>query len=60
MKQGWGELPRGHWIVADGQSNTHDENTAVHVYYQMPFSFAKNKENLLLQVDECISVQPRF
>ena len=50
MKQGWGQVPRGHWIIAHSQVNSHDENTAVNVYYQMPFSTAQNKALLLQQV----------
>jgi len=51
IKQGWGQVPRGHWIVADSQANTHDENTAVNVYYQMPFS-STDKVLLLQQTAE--------
>jgi hypothetical protein len=50
MKQGWGHVPRGHWIIAEAQANAHDENTAVHVYFQMPFSSNKNKDFVLQQV----------
>ncbi len=50
IKQGWGQVPKGHWIVADSQANNHDENTAVNVYYQMPFSTTQNKVLLLQQV----------
>lgn len=53
IKQGWGQVPRGHWIVADSQANTHDENTAVNVYYQMPFS-STDKVLLLQQVRFCL------
>jgi hypothetical protein len=52
MKQGWGQIPQGHWIVADSQANTQDKNTAVNVYYQMPFSTVYDKE-LLLQQARC-------
>ena len=50
IKQGWGQVPRGHWIVADSQVNVHDENTAVYVYYQMPFSITSDEVLLLQQV----------
>jgi hypothetical protein len=50
MKQGWGQVPSGHWIVADSQANTHDQNTAVNVYFQMPFSTVYDKALLLQQV----------
>ena len=58
MKQGWGQVPRGHWIIAHSQVNSHDENTAVNVYYQMPFSTAQDKALLLQQV--CVPlIRPR-
>jgi hypothetical protein len=50
VKQGWGRLPHGHCIVAHSQANTHDENTAVNVYFQMPFSTTLDKAVLLQQV----------
>jgi hypothetical protein len=58
VKQGWGRVPHGHWIIANSQVNSHDENTAVNVYYQMPFSTAQDKALLLQQV--CVPlIRPR-
>jgi hypothetical protein len=50
MKQGWGQVPYGHWIITDSQVNSLDENTAVDIYYQMPFPSNQNKVLLLQQV----------